>query len=69
MEAPHSIERNDGFPVTIEVKSSGNVCGGLRTNAGREATRKQENGDAEATKITKIWMGRQDRPLAFRSFS
>jgi hypothetical protein len=69
METPHSVERDDGFPVTIEVKSSRNVCGCLRTDAGGRATRKQEDRNAKETKISEIWMGRQDQPLAVRSFA
>jgi len=69
METPHSVERNDRFPVTIEVKSSRNFYGRLRTDSEGRATLKQKDRNAKATKISKIWVGRQDRPLAFRSFA
>jgi hypothetical protein len=67
METPHSVERNDGFPVTIEVERSRCFRGRLRTDAGRRATLKQKDGNAEASKITTIRMGRQDRPLDFEA--
>ena len=53
METPHSIERDDGFPVTIEVKGSRNFYGCLRTDAGG-ATLKQKDRKANATKVPKI---------------
>jgi hypothetical protein len=59
METPHSVERNEGFPVTIEIKSSWNLYGCLRMEAGGVATRKQKDRNAKADEITKIRMGRQ----------
>ena len=58
METPHSVERNDGFPVTLEIKSSRNLHGCLRIEAGGGATLKQKDRKAKADKITKVWMGR-----------
>jgi hypothetical protein len=63
METPHSVERNDRFPVTLEIKSSGNLYGCLRFEAWGRATLKQKDRNAKADKITEIWMGRH-WPLA-----
>src|ERR1700688_250901 len=67
METPHAVERSDGFPVTIEIKSSRNLYGCLRMEAGGVATLRQKDRNAKADKITKIWMGRQDRPRALEA--
>jgi hypothetical protein len=66
METPYPVEGNDGFPVTIEVEGSRIFGGSLRTDAREGATLKKEHRNPKASKI---WMGRQDRPQAFRSFA
>jgi hypothetical protein len=69
METPHSVERNDRFPVTIKVKNRRSFGGCLPREAGGRTTFKEKDRNAKPTKISKVSMGRQDRPLAVRSFA
>jgi hypothetical protein len=67
METPHSVERNDGVPVTIKAKSRRSFYGCLRTDAGGRATFKEKKRNAKPAKISKIWMSRQGRLWQFEA--